>query len=331
LKKLWEQDDVGATRASLMNLAIYCEGRDAMAENTALISDITQTHACRAILVAIEPEAPESHVHAWISAHCHMGRAGGKQVCCEQITFLMEGHSCGLIPNIVFSHLDSDLPLCLWWQAEFSSEMDEQLWAWVDRLVFDSQIWSNPSEQFALLRDSLAKTKPPRLILCDLNWTRLIDWRQGVAEMFDSPACLSHLCEIKGGSISHSPGHRTTALLLIGWMMAQLGWKVESKDKGGFQLAKVDGSGSLRFDVREDAEHPVDKLQLWTDAAKFQISHEKGSSFLHEEIHLPGGQDYHHLVPPGKDNLLDLFNEEMLRGGKHKVYVRALAAAETLF
>ncbi|HWB58724.1 MAG TPA: glucose-6-phosphate dehydrogenase assembly protein OpcA, partial [Chthoniobacteraceae bacterium] len=169
LKKLWQQDGT-ATRASLMNLAIYCEGKKAMQENTALIAEITESHACRSILIAMDFDGPKGQVEAWINAHCHTSKAGAKQICCEQITFLLGGDSCSLIPNIVFSHLDSDLPLYLWWQAEFSDEMDEQLWAWVDRLIFDSQAWQHPKQQLTVLRESLAKTKT-RLILCDLNWT----------------------------------------------------------------------------------------------------------------------------------------------------------------
>src|SRR5213080_3114976 len=113
LKKLWESDSGAATRASPINFAIYCEGADRMPENTALIAEFTQDHACRAILIAIEPRAPAQRVQAWISAHCHVSRAGAKQVCCEQISFLLEGNAQEMIPNIVFSHLDSDLPLYL--------------------------------------------------------------------------------------------------------------------------------------------------------------------------------------------------------------------------
>src|SRR5271155_5201338 len=77
LKNLWAQDGT-ATRASLMNLAIYCEGAEAMGENTALISDITQSHACRSILIVMDFEAPKTQVQAWVSAHCHMSKAGAK-------------------------------------------------------------------------------------------------------------------------------------------------------------------------------------------------------------------------------------------------------------
>ena len=328
LKKLWEQDGT-ATRASLMNLAIYCEGREAMEANTALISDITLSHACRAILIVTEPESEQSQVQAWINAHCHMSKAGAKQMCCEQITFLLGGHSCNLIPNIVFSHLDSDLPLYLWWQSEFSEGMDEQLWTWVDRLIFDSQSWKDPARQFTLLRESLAKTKT-RLILCDLNWTRLLDWRQAVAGLFDSPADREYLHKIDSAVISHAPGHRSTALLLIGWIIAQLGWKVESKEKDAFIFSKPDGGPQVRLEIREEGTHGVEKLVLSAGDANFQLCYESGSSYLHEDIKRPDGRDCHYLLPPGKDTTLDLFNEELWRGGKHKVYLRALEAVKEL-
>lgn len=329
LKKLWDRTGDAPTRASLMNLAIYCEGHDAMARNTALISEITQSHACRAILIVADPHAP-NQLRAWISAHCHISRAGAKQVCCEQITFLLEGNSRGLIPNIVFSHLDSDLPLYLWWQGEFTAPVEEQLWTWVDRLIFDSQSWKNPRAQFELLRNSLAQTKP-RMILCDLNWTRLIDWRQGVAGLFDAQENLAHLHKLESAVISHAPGFRSTALLLVGWISAQLGWRVEKAEKDALACVKTSDNSRLCFEIREEGTHAVEKLLLSSGDANFQIRHESGSAFLHEEIHLPDGHEYHHLLPPGKDTTLDLFNEELMRGGKHQVYLRALAAAEPLF
>lgn len=329
LKKLWKEEESVATRASLMNLAIYCEGADAMAKNTALISDITKDHACRAILIATEPGAPQNKVQAWISAHCHLSRAGAKQVCCEQITFLLEGDSCGLIPNIVFSHLDSDLPLYLWWQGGFNTALDDQLWTWVDRLIFDSHAWADPKRQFALLRDSLAQTKP-RMVLCDLNWTRLLDWRQAVAEWCDTLANLAALHSIASTAISHAPGHRLTALLFVGWMSAQFGWRLDRVEKEAFVFSKPDGAGAVRVEIREEGTHAIEKLRMTAGTASFQVGYEPGSAFLHEEIHLPDGHTYHHLLPPGKADVLDLLNEELMRGGKHQVYLRALADAGPL-
>jgi hypothetical protein len=147
------------TRASLINLAIYSEAPESLPKNTQLISQITENHACRAIVIGANPAAKENRVEAWISAHCHVSRAGSKQVCSEQLSFLLEGRSANLLPNIVFSQLDSDLPLCLWWQDEFPDPMDSQLWAWVDRLIYDSQTWKDFQSQLRLVQTAQAEAR----------------------------------------------------------------------------------------------------------------------------------------------------------------------------
>ena len=114
LKKLWDEGGNAMTRASLMNLAVYSEAPGSLPANTELIFKITEDHACRAIVISADPNAKENHVEAWISAHCHVSRAGSKQICSEQLSFRLEGPCSKLLPNIVFSHLDSDLPFYLW-------------------------------------------------------------------------------------------------------------------------------------------------------------------------------------------------------------------------
>src|SRR4051794_21881824 len=109
LKKLWEQGEGAMTRASLINLAVYSEAAGSLARNTQLISQIAEDHACRAIVIAADPTAEQNCVEAWISAHCHISRAGSKQICSEQLSFSLSGPCTNLLPNIVFAQLDSDL------------------------------------------------------------------------------------------------------------------------------------------------------------------------------------------------------------------------------
>src|SRR5437764_13265813 len=85
LKKLWEQNE-GATRASLVNLAVYSEAPNSLPANTKLIFELTQNLACRAIVIAADPGQKKNQVEAWISAHCHVSRAGSKQICSEQLS-----------------------------------------------------------------------------------------------------------------------------------------------------------------------------------------------------------------------------------------------------
>src|SRR5215475_3908107 len=142
LKKLWQESEGAMTRASLVNLAVYSEEPGSLGKNTQLMARITENHACRAIVIEADCNAEADGVDAWISAHCHVSRAGSKQVCSEQISFRLKGGCTTLLPSIVFSHLDSDLPFYLWWQ-EFREPMDPQLWAWVDRVIYDSQNWED--------------------------------------------------------------------------------------------------------------------------------------------------------------------------------------------
>ena len=143
LKKLWAQGEGAMTRASLVNFAVYSEAPGSLEKNTQLIAKIAENHACRAIVIGADCKTKENRIEAWISAHCHISRTGSKQICSEQISFLLEGPCANLLPSIVFSHLDSDLPFYLWWQSEFREPMDRQLWVWVDRVIYDSQTWKD--------------------------------------------------------------------------------------------------------------------------------------------------------------------------------------------
>src|SRR3954462_4811264 len=93
LKQLSDSDAGARTKASLINFAAYFQGTQRMQENTAMVAEFTGQHACRALLLCPEPDAPEPKGSAWINAHCHVTKAGAKQVCCEQVSFLFEGHS----------------------------------------------------------------------------------------------------------------------------------------------------------------------------------------------------------------------------------------------
>src|SRR6266478_9500859 len=86
LKKLWAEGEGSMTRASLINLAVYSEAPGSLEKNTQVIAKIAENHACRAIVIGADCKARENRVESWISAHCHISRAGRKQICSEQIS-----------------------------------------------------------------------------------------------------------------------------------------------------------------------------------------------------------------------------------------------------
>jgi len=318
LKRLWAEGGGAKTRASLINLAVYSEAPGSLPINTKIISEITEDHACRAIVIGANPEAKENRVEAWINVHCHVSRAGSKQVCSEQLSFLLEGPSARLLPNIVFSQLDSDLPLVLWWQGEFSDPMDPQLWAWVDRVIYDSQSWKDFRTQMQRLETGQAEAKQ-RIVLCDLNWSRLFQIRLALAQFFDHPSMQKRFDEIENVEIAFAPGFRSTGLLLAGWLAAQLRWS------GGKQIDKNALSfrgrkeNEIRIALAEKEGEPIGRCAVRCGPVQFVVEHAPEADLLN----VSAGERACRM-PAGKNDLMRLVGEELMRGGPHRVYLRAV-------
>jgi glucose-6-phosphate dehydrogenase assembly protein OpcA len=326
LKKLWEQEVDVMTRASSINFAVYSEAADALNFNTRLMAEITRDHACRVILLAANPSARKQRVQAWISAHCHVTRAGGRQVCSEQIAFLIEKGGPDVIRNILFSHLDSDLPLYLWWQGQFSNQIDHQLWNWVDRVFFDSHSWREPTEQIKLLRGSVA-TSRTRTVLCDLNWRRLIYYRFAIAQFFDHPWALEQRDFVRTMEIGHDPEYWTTAVLLVSWLASQLGWKLEAKGDAEYRFKLGSSANTISVKLVALPGPSIGRVKIGFNEGGLDVVW-KGD-FL--EASLINQQQIKQMLPAGGASIANLVDEELMRGGEHRTYLNALEIAEKLW
>jgi glucose-6-phosphate dehydrogenase assembly protein OpcA len=326
LGRLWDSSDDTKTRASLLNLVIYSEDPDSMQTNTELLATIASQHAFRAILIIANPGAETPLARAWISAHCHLAGMGGRQICSEQITFQLDGESADSLPSIVFSHLDSDLPLCFWSQAEFRKPLDEQLWSWVDRLIFDSATWKDPDAQFALTRD-ICSLADGRSVLCDLNWTRLRQWRFALANVFDHPSVLTCIPAITGIRIDCGSEDRVKARLLFGWLCAQLGWNHEPEAD---VLHKSDGS-AVAFEIPETPGSGITNVEFCGAGFCVGIRRTDSSALFHVSIQIPGIPVSTMILGAGRDRPSDTLLAELGRGGRHPLYTKALNACTASF
>jgi glucose-6-phosphate dehydrogenase assembly protein OpcA len=327
LKKLWQQN-AGATRASLVNLAVYSEDAGSLEANTRMVSELTENLACRAIVIEADGRPEEDRVEAWIGAHCHVSRTGSKQICSEQISFHVQGPSTNLVPNILFGHLDSDLPLYLWWQGEFHDPIDPQLWSWVDRLIYDSREWHDVTKQLALLTAAQRQSRQ-RVILCDLNWTRLLRIRLALAQFFDHPASHHRFGSIDSVVIAYGPGFRSTAILFVGWLAAQLQWKLQAKSGGDITATDNNGRG-IEVALKEKAGEPIGKVIVLANDVEFRVVHSPGRDLLEVSRGKPGISCAHQLLPAGGSTPVALLGDELIRGGPHKVYQNALRTIQAL-
>jgi len=326
LKALWADGD-HRTRASLLNLAVYCQTTASFDENTALISRFVRNHACRAILLGDIPSSQTPGVSGWIQAHCHLTKAGAQEICSEQITLLAEGLSQVAVANLLLAHLDYDLPLNLWWQGALPQNPDSPIWHRVNRLIFDSRDWTNPADEIRKL-NQLRNHAGARLHLADLNWTRSLSLRQAIAVSFDAPSLLGEIDRLNHLEIHHGADARLTALLLVAWFASQFQWKAAGSESSCLLFQTPSGT-TLKCVLKTSQMEDVSSVSIGSPEASLTVERENGSPLLNAVRKDATGATTAHFTAGCRD-MQGLLSEEMIPGAKHRVYLKALAGLQTL-
>lgn len=318
LKRFFSSDKA-VTRASLMNFSIYSEDPAALKENTRLISDVTREHACRALLVTVDPGQAEFRVRSWVTAHCSTGRSGGKSVCSEQITFLVHGRSPSLISNIILARLDSDLPLVFWWQGHFSENFEPALYHWIDRLVIDSATWTDPRQEFAILRRAYLE-KSSRFSVMDLAWTRVLQLRLALAACFDEQEALRELPLMQTVTIQHGSTQGMAAKMFAAWMASQADWKWVAQLPTGTSLFRSANGQEITFHFQAiDSPLCVTEVQLMSPQATITLTRDAQCGFIKGRCRLPG-KTTEQLTPSTISTPVELVIERLRRGCNNKLY-----------
>lgn len=319
LREFWDAEDAGTTRASLINFAIYSEREGALEEDTDIIAELTNEHACRALLISARPGEGVNAARAWITAHCQLGRDGKKSLCSEQIAFSLEGPASRMVRNIVFAHLESDLPLVFWWRGELSDNFEPHLFSLIDRLLVDSSDWADPCAQFRILAAAESEHHA-RFVPHDMSWTRSFYFRRAIAAAFDKPAaqaCVDGLREI---TVTVLEGHTMAAGMLVAWIAVQLGWSHDGL--WGFRNGRGE---SVAVRVLKVPEGPkVAGVEILGNGLHVVIARDEGDSrFLRLRLTL-AGRGSERLLPAGGDSKAQLINIQLMRGGKNSLFRKTL-------
>lgn len=332
LRKLWEADEA-STNASLMNLALYSEDPGSLTRNSEAALQLTKEHACRALLIAMDREAPETSIRSWITAHCHLAH-GKKSVCCEQLAFLLSGKAVGRLRNTVFAHMASDLPLVFWWQGELSNIFEERLYRMIDRLIVDSSTWVDPLVGFERLGEAVSDARH-RMVLQDLSWTRTFHFRLSLAALFDDLVAQRALKEVETVRIVAQSKHRISALMLLGWLVTQAEWRMglelglAAERAAGYDECFVfetrEGrSVTARIEFDEEAA-PLGLLELNAPGCLVSVQREAGSIYLQQRLECPG----HKLSqsgPADADTDWEVVADQLSRGGKNSLFEKVCPA-----
>ncbi len=309
LKKLWESDESTKTRASLINLTIYTEDAASLAASNELLDHVAAEHACHALLILALPAVHPPRARAWIQALCRPYQ-GRQSVCSEQITFVLEGGDAAQVQNVIFAHLDSDLPLVVLWQGEITRNFHERFYSRIDTLIIDSARWEHPEAQFdALLAAQGAETA--RFDVRDLAWTRSHFMRTALAGCFQDAAALQKLPSLRKLTISHLKGQRMTALLLAAWINHRLGTTLE--------IALIE----------KDSGPALHSLVLEGEGVSCEVRRDCDSSFV--QVSVSCGQHGHReLLPADADTDAELVNEQLSRRGGSTLYSGVLPLIRTM-
>jgi len=319
LKELWDSD-VAKTRASLINFVIYSESPDALLPNNDLLGKITAENACRALLVTCLPDLQPQRARAWINALCRPYQ--GKQVVCsEQISFLLEGGDAAQVQNIVFAHLDSDLPLVIWWQGELTKNFEERFYSRIDTLIIDISTWADPQRQFQQLA-SLRQTETATFDVRDLSWTRSHFLRTALANAFQDAKAREHLTKIETVEITHATAEHCAALLLAGWITQRLG-AVLAKNQSGLVFEKADGQLLKITLIQVDIGCALQSLRLQAPCLEVALTREGASTFVRMNATCEG-HSHEELLPADVVSDAELISEQLSRTGGNTHYTKVL-------
>src|SRR5205809_131356 len=173
----------------------------------------------------------------------------------------------------------SPMNLAVYSDEPGSLDRKPQLWTWVDRVIYDSRPWQDFQTQMRLVESAQAEAKQ-RIVLCDLNWTRLDKVRFALAQFFDHPASHHRLDKISKLRIDFARGFRSTALLFVGWLAAQLNWRAE-KTNGKNKLQFISSSGrKIDIEIRQRDGQPIHEVALTAADIEFVVTHAKCGDLL---------------------------------------------------
>ena len=328
-----ESGGKGVARASLLNLAVYREDSDrsSIESDNADLEQVAGEAACRSILVSANTAASDSNALAWVQARCQLV-GSGKTVCTEQISFCIDGDSQGLARNMIFANLDSDLPLVFWWRGEFSDTFEESLYSRIDRLIFDSEKWESPRNQFLRLAEGQKSSTSP-FAVHDLAFTRLNPVRQAFANLFDRPGLQSQVSSLKNIEILHHRDHRMSGLYLAAWVAQRLGKTLqpEKSNADEFVFSGDDADAQLRISIGEEPEMGENEtVTVRFDLGKnrsIAIGRCPSNAFLRTTITSGKSDDEleaEEWLPDRSKNNASLVVEILNRAGRNRGYLKIL-------
>ncbi len=320
LTRLWKEaargsgGEAGAvTRACLLNLLVLSPTGGGP-ERDRILAEVVQARPARVLLLELDPALVGDVLQAWISAHCTLPRAGGRQVCSEQVTIRISPGGTTHLPALVSTLVASDLPSCLWLPERFPPDpaLLDRLGPLADRMVVDSLHLGVPDLEMLARRAVL----PGHPMISDLNWGRLLPLQLGIAGLFDSPLMRPLIDRIDAVHTAGGPRSSAAGALLSAWAGAAL-------RKGAFRRHHEELPGV--------PDGRITQLVLETsDGSRAVVESEGAAGMWSSRAELPGACPLPRRSRFRERSTAELLCEELDRTGRDPLYEESLGRAATL-
>jgi glucose-6-phosphate dehydrogenase assembly protein OpcA len=252
LRALWttpvKAGDPVKSRVCTMNLVVVAQSRELAERYTPVVDDVTASVPARAILVALEPEAPSAALEGEATAVCSLAAGAEGALCSERIRLYASGSTCARVGSAVEALAMPELPTVLVWLGRVHTDdpVFVSLASDAQRVILDTEYTSLSSlVKLAAWAREGARAAKDRAAVADLSWTRLSVWQELSARFFDAPEMREHASGVTRLTLRQASdkGARlgSEGSLFLGWMATRLGWKVQRLG-GALKFRRPDGA-----------------------------------------------------------------------------------------
>jgi glucose-6-phosphate dehydrogenase assembly protein OpcA len=233
-------------RASTLNLIAIAETpkhADAIEETVGSLTEFTPSRT----VVLVRSGAPKSGgLGIRVSVHEHTLAKEQAAIRFESVRIAAKRGNDDLLASVTSALLLAELPDFLWLPASkiAGNPLLGDLLELADRLIVDTATLQDLSGHLRFLAD-LAQQPKPAPKLTDLAWSRLMPWRQLIAQFFDQQTtqpCLECIDEVTisyGNEDDTGRSGLTAGLLMAGWLATRLDWRAPGelvRSRDGWRL-----------------------------------------------------------------------------------------------
>jgi glucose-6-phosphate dehydrogenase assembly protein OpcA len=344
------ESDVGLMRASTLNLIVAVESPSDAVDAEAVISQLSELTPSRTVVLVRSPERADAPtLTIKVAVHQHESSKGRPGVQFECITIGVKGEPSTSLASVASSLLVPELPIFLWWCGPSlpTAELFGELAEISDRIVVDTATLANRGRTLIELASLVQRSKAgPKAT--DFAWTRLMPWRQVIAQFFDPVDAQKSLDTIDEVVIFYERKTEaknsglTSALLAAGWLSTRLGWQAPGelvRTHNGWRVTLRAGKAGrrreviLRLQPSDQAEDLcLSKLSLSAiaPAAGFFSIERAGANTLTTKSESEGGPAVSRAVYLHLQDTVALLEHELGQFGRDPVFEESLTFAAAL-